>query len=83
MIEGFEIPIHRSLTQTLLMAGAPREVTLINGTVSTALVLGLHSWYGLPVGLVLHLIAVAAAKQDPQCFATLRRQIKQKSYYSV
>jgi len=83
MIEGFEIPIHRSLTQPQLMAGAPREITLINGTLSTALVLGLHSVYGVPVGLVLHLIAVAVTKHDPQCFATVRRQLRHKSYYTA
>ena len=28
MIEGYSIPIHRSLTEPLLMAGAPRGVFL-------------------------------------------------------
>lgn len=83
MIEGFDIPIHRSLTQTILLAGAPREITIINGTFTAALVLGLHTWYGLPIGLALHVIAVAAAKKDPQFFATFRRQLRQKSHYSA
>lgn len=83
MIEGFEVPIHRSLTQTLLLAGAPREITIINGTLTAALVLGLHSMSGLPVGLVLHLVAVAATRKDPQFFATFRRQIRQKTFYSA
>ena len=74
--EGFEVPIHRSLTQPQLMAGAPREITLINGTLSTALVLGLHSVYGVPVGLVLHLIAVAVTKRgfDPDAITVPAKQ---------
>lgn len=81
-MQGFEIPIHRSLTQPIMMAGVPREIAILNGTLTSAMVLGMHSILGLPVGIAIHLIAVAAAKRDPQFFATFRRQIKQKRYYS-
>ena len=80
-MEGFEVPIHRSLTQVLMIAGAPREITIVNGTLTAALVLGLHSLIGLPVGLGLHLLAVAITKRDPQFFATFRRQLRQRRYY--
>lgn len=80
-MEGFEVPIHRSLTQVIMIAGAPREMTILNGTITAALVLGMHSPLGLPLGIVLHLAAVALAKHDPQFFETFRRQIKQKKYY--
>ncbi|MQU46284.1 conjugal transfer protein TrbD, partial [Pseudomonas helleri] len=29
---GFEIPLHRSLTEPILMGGAPRTVAIANGT---------------------------------------------------
>ena len=80
-MEGFEVPIHRSLTQVLMIAGAPREITIVNGTLTAALVLGLHSLIGLPVGLGLHLLTVAITKRDPQFFATFRRQLRQRRYY--
>ena len=80
-MEGFEIPIHRALTQTIMIAGAPREVTIINGTHTAAIVLGMQSLLGLPIGLAIQTLAVAISKHDPQFFATFRRQVRQKRYY--
>ena len=41
MIEGYSIPIHRSLTEPLFMAGAPRGIAIINGTIAAAIGLGM------------------------------------------
>lgn len=82
-MEGFEVPIHRSLTQPIMIAGVPRELAIINGTVTAAMVLGMHSPIGLPVGFLLHLLFMAVSKKDPQFFATFRRQVRHKRYYSV
>lgn len=82
-MEGFEVPIHRSLTQPILIAGVPREIAILNGTLTAALVLGLHSFLGLPVGLFIHLVTRSLAKKDPQFLETLRRQIRQKRYYEA
>ena len=82
-VNGFEVPIHRSLTQRIMMAGVPREIAILNGTTVAAFGLGLHSYWSIPVGIVLHLLAVVAAKKDPQFFECFRRHIKQKSYYGV
>ena len=65
-MEGFTVPVHRSLTQPILLGGAPREFAILNGTLGTALLFGLHSLIGVPVCLVLHVVAVALAKKDPQ-----------------
>ena len=56
MVEGYEIPIHSSLTQVIMIAGVPRELAILNGTLTAALVLGLHSFWGIPVGLALLLL---------------------------
>ena len=80
-MEGFEVPIHRSLTQTIMIAGAPREITIANGTLTAAMVLGMQTLLGLPLGLIIQALAVAISKHDPQFFATFRRQIKQKRFY--
>lgn len=82
-MEDFEIPIHRSLTQSITIGGVPREIAILNGTLTAALVLGLHSWLGIPLGVVLHAISLKMAKRDPQFFATFRRQIKQRGFYGV
>ena len=80
-MEGFEIPIHRSLTQKIMIAGVPREIALLNGTLTAAIFLGLHSFWGLPMGFVLHLATVALSRHDQQFFETFRRQVKQRKYY--
>jgi len=69
-IEGFRIPVHRSLTQPIMMAGAPRAATILNGTLAAALGLGLQLW------------RVFAAKRDPLFLDVLRRHLRQKSYLS-
>ena len=80
-MEGFEVPIHRSLTQTIMIAGAPREITIANGTLTAAMVLGMQTLLGLPVGLIIQALAVAISKHDPQFFGTFKRQIRQKRFY--
>ena len=81
MIEGFEIPLHRSLTEPILLAGAPRAIAIVNGTVAAALGLGLRLWIaGLLLWLVGHSIAVFAAKRDPDFAEVLRRHLRHKAY---
>ena len=81
-MEGFQVPIHRSLTQVIMIAGVPRELAIVNGTLTAALVLGMHSLLGLPVGFVLHVLSVAISKRDPHFLGTFRRHLRQKRYYS-
>lgn len=82
-MEGFNIPVHRSVTQPIMMAGAPRAATILNGTLAAALSLGLQLW---PVGLVIWGVSqtacVFAAKRDPLFLDVLRRHLRQKSYLS-
>jgi type IV secretion system protein VirB3 len=82
-IPGFEIPIHRSLTEQILLAGVPRTIAILNGTFITALALGLHAFSAVPLGVILHLLAVSATRKDAQFFDCFRRHIKQKNYYSA
>ena len=42
MAEGYEVPLHRSLTEPILMAGAPRAAAIAIGTLAAALALGLR-----------------------------------------
>src|SRR3546814_21172792 len=39
---GFEVPLHRSLTEPILLGGAPRTVAIANGQLAAALGLGLQ-----------------------------------------
>ena len=81
MIEGFEVPLYRSLTEPVLLAGAPRAVAVVNGTVAAALGLGLQLWVaGLILWVLGHSLAVFAAKRDPAFVEVLLRHLRQRSY---
>ena len=80
-LPGFVVPVHRSLTTPLLMAGAPRAIAILNGTLTAALGLGLHCLYAIPIGVLIHLVAVLAAKYDPQYFEVLRAHLHRHPYY--
>jgi len=81
--EGYELPLHRSLTEPILLAGAPRGLAIINGTLAAALGLGLRLWIaGLAVAIVGHGLAVFAAKRDPHFVAVLARHLRQKARLS-
>ena len=83
MIDGFEVPLYRSLTEPVLLAGAPRAVAIVNGTIAAALGLGLRLWVaGLILWVVGHSIAVFAAKRDPDFVEVLRRHLRQRTHLS-
>ena len=83
-VPGFEAPVRRSLTAPILLAGAPRGLAILNGTLAAALGLGLRLWIG---GLVLwafgHALAVLAAKRDPQFLEVVRRHLRIPAYLEV
>ncbi len=80
-IEGFEVPLHRSLTEPILLAGAPRAIAIVNGTVAAAMGLGLRLWIaGILLWLVGHSVAVFAAKRDPDFAQVLARHLRQRSW---
>lgn len=79
---GYEVPLHRSLTEQILLGGAPRALAIINGTLLGAFGLVLHSWLAVPACLALQISAAALTKRDPQFFDAMRRQIRQPTYYS-
>ncbi len=79
--EGYEVPLHRSLTEPILLGGAPRTVAIANGTLAAAIGIGLQLWLaGLAVWAIGHATAVYAAKRDPQFMAVLMRHLKQKVF---
>ena len=77
MIPGFEAPVHRALTEPILLAGAPRAVAILNGTLSAAIGLGLRLWFaGLVLWAIGHMAAVWAAKRDPFFVEVVRRHLR-------
>jgi type IV secretion system protein VirB3 len=77
VVPGFEAPLHRALTEPILLAGAPRAVAILNGTLSAAVGLGLRLWIaGLLLAAVGHAAAVWAAKRDPSFVDVVRRHVR-------
>ena len=82
-IAGFEAPVHRALTEPILLAGAPRAVAILNGTVSAAIGLGLRLWIaGLVLWALGHMAAVWAAKRDPLFVEVVRRHVRYPAHFS-
>ncbi len=74
--EGFEVPLHRSLTEPMLLAGLPRVVALVLWTTASAFAFGLHQVWVLPIGIAMHLAAAAVTKSDPYFFDVLLLALK-------
>ena len=66
--EGFDVPLHRSLIEPMLLAGIPRTVALVLWTSIGAVAFGLHQIWVVPIGIVLHGAAAAVTKSDPYFF---------------
>lgn len=80
------IPIHQSLTRPLLLAGAERELVLVNGVLSFALVFGIGSWQAMVIGvffaIVVQSLLVQLAKKDTQFSSICVRHFAySQSYY--
>ncbi|SER82210.1 VirB3 family type IV secretion system protein [Sphingobium sp. YR768] len=80
-VAGFEVPIHASLGQAILLGGAPRGIAIVNGTIAAAVGLGLQQWVvGIGIWAIGHSIAVFAARRDPEFVPVLLRHLRQKGY---
>lgn len=79
-----EVPLHRSLTEPILLGGAPRSFAIVSGTLAAAVGIGLQLW---PVGVVMmivgHMAAVRAARSDPQFVDVFARHLKHRSHLDV
>lgn len=83
-VPGYAVPVHRALTEQILLGGAPRSIAILNGTLAAALGLGLRLWLvGLGLWAVGHLVAVWAAKRDPQFVDVVRRHLRIPGHLTV
>ncbi len=79
--DGFEVPLHRSLTEPMMMGGAPRTVAISVGTLAAAVGIGLQLWVpGAAIWLIGHMLAVWAARVEPQFPQVFARHIKHRGY---
>jgi len=82
-VAGYVVPVHRALTEPILLGGAPRAVAILNGTLAAALGLGLRLWIaGLLLWAIGHAAAVWAAKRDPLFVDVVRRHLRIPGFLS-
>ena len=80
-VEGFEIAFHSSLSEPVTIAGVPRMIAVLTGTLTAVLALGLQvPLIGIPLGLAIHGACYWLNKRDPYFFDALGRHIRQKPY---
>jgi len=83
-IPGFSAPVHRALTDPILLGGAPRSVAILLGTLAAAIALGLRLWIpGLVLWALGHGAAVWAAKRDAQFVDVVRRHLRYPAHSKV
>lgn len=83
-VPGFTVPVHRALSEPILLGGAPRALAILNGTLAGAVGLGLRLWL---VGLILwaigHLVAVWAARRDPLFVEVVRQHLRIPAHLGI
>jgi type IV secretion system protein VirB3 len=80
-IEGFELTLHRSLNEPIMLAGAPRGSAILIGTIAAVLGLGLRLWLiGALFFVAGHGLAVWLAKRDPAFLEVAIRHFKHKGW---
>ena len=83
-VPGYSVPVHRALTEHILLGGAPRSIAILNGTLAGAVGLGLRLWLvGVVIWAVGHVAAVWAAKRDPLFVDVGRRHLRIPAHLTI
>lgn len=81
-LPGFAAPVHRALAEPILLAGAPRALAIVNGTLAAAVGIGLRLWIaGIAMAIIGHGLAVFAARRDPQILSVARRHMALPTHF--
>lgn len=84
MVEGYEIAFHGSVAEPITLAGVPRMVAVLNGTLTAVMSVGLQvPWIGIPLGLLVHSGCYWLTKRDPYFFDLLKRHVRQRPYWDA
>ena len=76
-VPGWSVPLHRSLTEPILLGGVPRGMAIALGTLAAAIGLGLQLWItGIAIYLIGHAAALFLTRQDPQFGPVFARHLR-------
>jgi type IV secretory pathway TrbD component len=79
-VPGYVVPVHRSLTEPLLLAGVPPKVAISLGMAAGILVGAWHIYLLLPVLVIAYLAAAAVSKRDPYALDIILQNRGQSRY---
>ena len=85
-VDGFEVPVHRSLSEPVLMGGVPRETAILLLTVGVAGVQGLGLDGLIVIGPAVfagYLAMVSLCKTDPQIQDVAKRYWSQDEEFDA
>ena len=80
---GYCLPLYRSLTEIILLAGAPRGVIVINAGAAFWELLIIQMPWLLPINVIVYFAARCLTKKDDQFFDCLKMFFKKRDYYST
>lgn len=59
-------PVHKSLLEHKTIAGVDSKMAIMNGTIATAITMGLQTFYMIPIAMLIHMFLKWLTKKDPQ-----------------
>ena len=79
----FSLPLYRSLTEQILLAGAPPMMIVFNFMIMSIFLFSFHFIWILPLNIAIHIGVCYVTKSDPQAFECLVAYLHQKNYYNT
>ena len=79
--DGFELPIHRALTESILIMGVPKNLFYANIFLGVLLFFVLGVWQIVLLNFIIHFVSVFLTKKDTQFMGVFLRYCKKKAYY--
>jgi type IV secretory pathway VirB3-like protein len=79
----YSLPLYRSLTEPILLAGAPPIMIVFNFMIMAIFLFSFHFIWILPLNAAIHFGVIYITKQDPQAFDCLIAYLHQKSQYNT
>lgn len=76
-------PLYKSLTQQILLCGAPRKIIIFNFAFAALCFLTFKTYYLLFISVAIHFISVYITQFDDQFFDCLHRYLSKKKFYGV
>ena len=78
--EFMKIPIHRGLIERNMIAGVPRKVAILGGTIGGALVLGMQNAWMILVLIPFYLTLVVLYRSDPYLLEVLISHVNEDDF---